>query len=359
MKKYLYVCMAIVAVACGRDEMQDPQGKEKGENGDGLKTYTVSLDLKGESVEIDQEPLGRAAEGTNDLYWLQIDQTPEAGGSSSHYAYGIFDRKENMTVKLMEGYTYSIGASLIKDGRDKIWMDTDTTYHYPVRPWNDNIRPKITNSFVVTPNNSVDPANLQTSLPNGKGSYDSYSFPEINRFYGKVNGYVPVENGKIAINMYRMMFGYRIEMEPFDEGMAIVEFLDYKDTIRAASSVTKKEREILYSYDWGTIDTYGQDTTVAAQEEINNMSRSSNYDAPDLRVKWISADGSREVIAYNDRVGVQRLKRAIFKITLKKGVAQNGAMDMKMENVKVIDGESLGVEGNIGSGVDTDIDTGK
>lgn len=356
MKKYLYVCMAIVAVACGRDEMQDPQGKENGENGDGLKTYTVSLDLKGESVEIDQEPLGRAAEGTNDLYWLQIDQTPEAGGSSSHYAYGIFDRKENMTVKLVEGYTYSIGASLIKDGRDRLYSRGDTAFIYPV---NNTWSPFLytTNAFVITPNMVAYPAEYQASIID-RHYTNPYSFPEINRFYGKVKGYVPVENGKIAINMYRMMFGYRIEMEPFDEGMAIVEFLDYKDTIRAASSVTKKEREIQYSYDWGTIDTYGQDTTVAAQEEINNMGR-SGYDAPTLRVKWISADGSREVIAYNDRVGVQRLKRAIFKITLKKGVAQNGAMDMKMENVEVIDGESLGVEGNIGSGVDTDIDTGK
>lgn len=350
MKKYLYVLMAVVAVACGRDEVQNPKGEENGENEDGLKTYTVSLDIKGESVEIDQEPLGRAAEGTNDLYWFQIRQTPEAGGSSSAYAYGIFDRKENMTVKLVEGYTYSIGASLIKDGRDKLYLEGDTAFYRPVGDWI-----SITNAFVITSNIEVSPADNAAAFPDGKGYYDSFGFPEINRFYGYVNGYVPVENGKIAINMYRMMFGYRIEMEPFDEGMAIVEFLDYKDTIRAASTVTKKEREVQYSYDWSIIGSYGQDTTAAAQERINNM----RYDGPTLLVKWISADGSREVVVYNDYVTVQRLKRAIFKITLKKGVAQNGAMYMKMENVEVIDGESLDVEGNIGSGVDTDIDTGK
>lgn len=352
MRKYLYVLIAAVACACGHDEMQNPNEEENAENGNGPKTYTVSLDLKGENVEIDQEPLGRASEETNDLYWFQIDQTPEAGGSSSYYAYGIFDKKENMTVKLLEGFTYRISASLIKDGRDKLYTRGDNAFIYPVSSWSNY--PTVTNAFVVTPDVYVTPNGTNTYLDNGKGSYiDSY-FPEINRFYGNVDGYVPVENGKVAINLYRMMFGYRIEMEPFEEGMAVVEFLDYKDTIRAANTVTKKEREVQYSYNWEIIDKYGQNIETDAQERINNMQNTAQ-----LLVKWISPDGKRTVIVYKDYITVQRLKRTIIKVTLKKGVAQNGSMDMKVEENEVLDGEVTSIEGNIGDGTDTDIDTGK
>ncbi|WP_303182317.1 hypothetical protein [uncultured Butyricimonas sp.] len=358
MRKYLYVLMAVAAAACGQDEMQ-PAEEETG-NGDEPKTYTVALAMNDENVEIEQEPLGRAAEGTNDLYWFQINQTPEAGGSSSYYAYGIFDKKENMTVKLVEGYTYSIEASLIKDGRDKLKLYRDSCWCPPVKYYSGGYT--TTNKFVITPNRYVESFNGYYGVRYTLESFDSYSdytsYPEnIDRYCGYVGGYVPVENGKIAINMYRFVFGYRVEVNPFEEGKALVSFLDKVDTIYPGTEVTKIEREIAWNlYDSGayTLQQYGQDTTAYGMEQMNGISTTAN-----LTVRWISADGSRETVVYNKSVGIQRLKRSIFRITLKKGVAQNGSLQMNVENAEVVEGAISDIEGNIGGGVDTDIETGK
>lgn len=362
MKKFLYLLLALAATGCSSDELTTDKSEQPlpGEDGGEVKMYTVSLDMKSfdGDLDISQEPLTKAGE-TNNLWWFQIYSTPAAGGNSTPYAYGVFDKQENMTVKLAEGYTYYISASLIKDGKDKVFARGDTLYGYPITdhdpyPYqNDKYLCKITNGFVLTTDKTVYPSKTAVCMKDNTGSYYLLDCPFIDRYYGVVKGYVPVANGKIAINMYRMQMGYRVEVQPFESGSVVVNFLDWKDTIPAATTQKIIERDMQYAYSWGTIDNYGQDTTAYAQEQINNMAESVT-----LKVDWISPDGSRITNIFNDYVTMQRLKRSVFKISLKQVEAHDSGVETKTEATVVTDGEAVNIEGNINEGQDTEITPG-
>ena len=139
--------------------------------------------------------------------------------------------------------------------------------------------------------------------------------------------------------------GYRIETQPFESGKLVVKFLDWRDTIFAGAEIQTIERDMQYSGSWYGIENYGQ-------EEVSAMT----YDAP-LNITWVSDDG-REVIIYNEDVILQRLKRTIFKVSLKQVDSHENTIEFTTEDVEVVDGETVEIEGNINDGQDTEITPG-
>ena len=261
-----------------------------------------------------------------------------------------------MTVRLAEGYVYDIYANWIRNGKNKLYQDGDTAWCYPVAGaiiggWPCKGSVVTTNSFVISsvglPANSTYTYLYERNSPTDEfedyyGYYTS-DYPMIDRYYGVVKDYIPVEGGKVAINMYRMQMGYRIEAQPFESGKLVVEFLDWRDTIFAGAEIQTIERDMQYSDSWYSIN---------GQEEVGVMS----YNAP-LDITWISDDG-REVIIYNEDVIVQRLKRTILKISLKQVDSHENAIEFTTEDVEVVDGEIVEIEGNINDGHDTEITPG-
>lgn len=354
MKKFLYVVLALAAMGCNSNVLttDESAGGHPADGGE-VKMYTVSLDMKSfdGGLDINQEPLTKAEE-TNNLWWFQIYSTPKAGGNSTAYAYGVFDREENMTVKLAEGYTYNIYASLIKDGKDKIYALGDTVYKCPIAYWASSYWFKVTNEFILTTTQYVTPSNTSAYIKADNG-YNNKYFPIIDRYYGVVQGYVPVADGKIAIDMYRMQMGYRTEVQPFESGSLVVKFLDFTDTIPAVQTQQNIERDVQYSYDWSIIDNYCMDTTAYGRSWIENMSSIAT-----LKIDWISDDGSRITNIYNDYVTLQRLKRSVFKVTLKQVEAHDSGVETKAETTIVTDAEAIEIEGSINDGYDTEITPG-
>lgn len=359
MKKFLYLLIGMIAIACSR-EVLNPENVEE-QNPmfpDDVKMYEVTLDMKNVDgdLAVGTEPLSKADDGSNDLWWFQINYKPETGGSFTPYAYGVFERLENMTVRLAEGYVYDIYANWIRNGKNKLYQAGDTAWCYPVAGaiiggWPCKTSVVTTNSFVISsvglPANSTYTYLYERNSPTDEfvdyyGYYTS-DYPMIDRYYGVVKDYIPVEGGKVAINMYRMQMGYRIEAQPFESGKLVVEFLDWRDTIFAGAEIQTIERDMQYSDSWYSIN---------GQEEVGVMS----YNAP-LDITWISDDG-REVIIYNEDVIVQRLKRTILKISLKQVDSHENAIEFTTEDVEVVDGEIVEIEGNINDGHDTEITPG-
>ena len=119
---------AICFAACGGDENSIP-GVTPDEPNTTPKEFLVSLGFSGEITSIEESPLSRAA--TNDLYGIQVYSSPTSSDNYKPYAYGLFDSKDGMVIKLLEGYKYKFESSMVVDGKQKI-SSYDGVYSHPL-----------------------------------------------------------------------------------------------------------------------------------------------------------------------------------------------------------------------------------
>ena len=114
MKKILFLALALIAFAsCSKEDAIENESIEG-------KEYVVNLGFSGE-IEISQSPLSKA--GTNDLYGVQVYSKKSSDSNYAPYAYGLFDNTADMTVKLIGGYQYKFVASMVEDGKEKIYTN--------------------------------------------------------------------------------------------------------------------------------------------------------------------------------------------------------------------------------------------
>lgn len=165
---------------------------------------TVSLGLNVE-LDYEYEPLTRAEEN-NDLYGIQVYSTPVPATENAEwtkFAYGLFDNVDNLTIKLVRGYEYKFVATMVKDGKDKI-SGTNT--------YGDPFRHETTSGYIMTP--------LSISFIYGqlgmdfrrhtelKGIMGQVDYPNVVRYYGELEGYIPGDNdSKATIELERTSFG--------------------------------------------------------------------------------------------------------------------------------------------------------
>lgn len=164
--------------------------------------YTVSLGFGGE-IEVGYEPM-RSAEN-NDLYGINVYSAPanvEGTPSWSNYAYGLFDDPSNIKIDLLVGYQYKFEATMIKDGKEKVFYNNGG-YTYPF----------YVNGPVAISTNFNYGLSLMTGIGNGftrlKNPYDAYNRPNTERYYGELEGYIPSNNGKATIDMGRTSHGVK------------------------------------------------------------------------------------------------------------------------------------------------------
>ena len=161
---------------------------------------TVSLGLN-VGLDYGYEPLSRAEEN-NDLYGIQVYSTPMPATENAQwtkYAYGLFDNVDNLTIKLIRGYEYKFVASMVKDGKDKVELQSggysNPFYHYS-SSLNVTFTP-LSISFIY------DKLGLMSLANNGAAHYLN-----VDRYYGELVGYVPGDNdSKATIELKRTSFG--------------------------------------------------------------------------------------------------------------------------------------------------------
>lgn len=173
---------------------------------------TVSLGLNVE-LDYEYEPLTRAEEN-NDLYGIQVYSTPVPATENAEwtaFAYGLFDTTDNLTIKLIRGYEYKFVATMVKDGKNKISGDDHSGY---TNPFSHQEQPG-SSGYIVTPL-SVSFVYSQSALYMGSGKigleYNNSTIwvmrPNIERYYGELEGYIPGDNdSKASIDLKRTSFG--------------------------------------------------------------------------------------------------------------------------------------------------------
>lgn len=265
MKKiFLLMFAAICFAACGGDENSIP-GVTPNEPNTTPKEFLVSLGFSGEITSIKESPLSRAA--TNDLYGIQVYSSPTSSDNYKPYAYGLFDSKDGMVIKLLEGYKYKFVSSMVVDGKQKI-SSYESSYDDPFT--RSFLSTKLENKF------NYDSGKEMGNLDNGytylAGLSSSLYRPNTMRYYGEVTDYVPTANGSVSINMKKVVFGAKFITEGFTEGTLYIK-LEGAHTLQLVFPQTEIEDIFTFSHNYGgswTDDTYTETIPVSISWQKND-----------------------------------------------------------------------------------------
>lgn len=173
---------------------------------------TVSLGFDFVDIEVGYEPLSRAQEN-KDVYGIQVYS---AVPSSDEYdwqpfAYGVFDSTDNLTINLLKGYEYKFVAIMIKNAKEKlIWHEYwDNDEYVDNYEYSHPFYSTISDNF--TYGNSDGGPSFEdgyTFLPTSAGGQGNYHHPNVERYYGELEGYTPGDKGgKAKIQLKRTSFG--------------------------------------------------------------------------------------------------------------------------------------------------------
>ncbi len=192
---------SVAMIACSKDDAPAPQEESE--------FYTVQLGWGGEIVDIAYEPLDTRA-ATDDLYGIQVYSTPDVELEEGEevtwkrFAYGLFDDPNNITITLPKGYKYKFEATMVVDGKNRIYNDVNYGYPFVVFDNYSSIT-TLTNQFNYSINLGFSQlASGYTTMVNG----DYNNHPNVERFYGELEDYIPsTSKTSVIIPMKRVSFG--------------------------------------------------------------------------------------------------------------------------------------------------------
>lgn len=245
---------------------------------------TVSLGFTGEAPNITTTPMSRANEA-KDWYQIQVYSCPIGQSYYTYYGYGFFDNTDNMIIKLKEGYQYKFEADMIVDASKKIGQ-----FYLYNSGWT-----SIGNSFYFSTDEHIrylGEGNVLMSKP-----YATYYRPDVDRFYGITEGYIPSENGSVSIDMKRVAFGAKFVAEEFTSGSLEIQ-IDQSPT-KTLKCADGNVAEWIVSF-YSTASAY----------------RNDNYSENiAVNIIWVKDDGVRSPIVSENITFVRNHKTTIeFKV---------------------------------------------
>lgn len=330
MKNLLYLFLVGILFSCGgAGESDEPNPEEPDVNGE-PKEYVVSLGMVGE-IEISESPLlGRAT--PNDLYGIQV-YSKTATTEYTPYAYGLFDDKSKMTIKLLEGYQYKFIATMVVDGKNRITA-YNKAYDAPFSIQGAPDKSILTNSFILS--NNLYFTYLCVGFSKLNGINDILSRPNIDRYYGEILNYSPSENGKVVLNMKRVVFGAKFIAEGLSEGMLHI-------SIHGAPQMIIK---------------HDGNQSIESILSFENDDHSSKWNDDDysetipVSITWEKADGAIVPLINQD---ITFKRKILSTITIKvKDTSINNGVEINQEAGDLMPGEDITLES--GTGIDKPVE---
>ena len=275
--------------------------KEVNENPE-PETYTVNLGWAGEILDVSYEPMTRAA--TDDLYGIQVYSLPKSVEPNEYnsnwypYAYGLFDDPNNITITLASGYRYYFRATMVKDGKNRIYHYTNssTGEEEYYAPFNISLKKEFT----------YDPTNIMyihlgyANLGEPSNCYDK---PNIERFYGELSDYIPGDNNTNAqIEMKRTSFGAKFVAggKLAVDGMLEIQL---ENAPKMELALTDGADEISDIFTFNVIHTVWANNDYTEDIAVN--------------FKWIRADGTEAPMGTHT-ITFKRNKTTIVKFNIEK-----------------------------------------
>lgn len=180
------------------------------------ETYTVSLNLGGEYISTSESPMSRADNSTR-VYGINVYYKDDNSTSWKHYAYGLFDNTNDMTISLIASYKYRFVCTMTEDNKDNVYYyynseENSKSFRLPFcKEWTGGtvVPTTLDNKFYVS---TTSEKHLQY-IGNGKtttGINTQKDYPSIDRFYGELSDYAPSENNSPTIDLKRTAFGLKV-----------------------------------------------------------------------------------------------------------------------------------------------------
>ena len=241
---------------------------------------TVSLGFTGEDPIITTTPMSRANEA-KDWYQIQVYSCPIGESYYTYYGYGFFDNTENMTINLKEGYQYKFVADMIVDASEKIYKFSLSNSGWA----------SIGNSFYFSTDEHI--RFLGQGYIYMNKPYDTYNRPDVDRFYGITEGYIPSENGSVSIDMKRVAFGVKFVAEEFTSGSLEIQ-IDQSPT-KTLKCADGNVAEWIVSFD----------STASAYRNDNYSENIA------VNIIWVKDDGVRTPIVSENITFVRNHKTTI------------------------------------------------
>ena len=194
--------------------------------------------------------------GTDDLYGINVYYDPSRdGNSNTHYAYGIFDNKEDISITLLSGYTYKFECTLVKGGKTTLYYGQYRDNAFPgyAKPFQTNASAssKLSNEFLYYGNCNAYLSGIAlgaATVKSNSAGYEDKEMPSIQRYYGEVSGYMPVSDGVVTIPLKKTVFGVRIIIDNVPEGRLNADCVINSNSEKILSGVSTSK-----SYDSGAI----------------------------------------------------------------------------------------------------------
>lgn len=197
---------------------------------------------------------------TDDLYGINVYYDPSRDGkSNTHYAYGIFDNKDNMSITLLSGYTYKFECTLVKGGKTTLYYGQygDNAFPGYAKPFQTNASEssKLSNEFLYYGNCNAYLSGITLGAATVKSNstgYEDKEMPSIQRYYGEVSGYKPVSDGVVNIPLRKTVFGVRIIIDKVSEGQLNADCVINSNSEKILSGVSTSKLydsgAIIYSF---------------------------------------------------------------------------------------------------------------
>lgn len=199
----------------------------------------VKLNCGGE-FSVTEQPWTRATGGKTFYAFridsMQINKYKEPWGEEVvdttfiSYAEGLFDNKQDFSVKLQLGRKYRIQTLIINEETDHL-ISKANTYSQPFTKYGSGAWVPCTNSFEYTSNSNMMLDNYIAEVQENK----LITMPSLEKFYGvkdiDCSSYIP---NKIDISMFRYSFAIEVNITPpaigeivfgFDESTTIKDYV--------------------------------------------------------------------------------------------------------------------------------------
>ena len=194
---------------------------------------------------------------TDDMYGINVLYDPSKdGNSTTHYAYGIFDNKEDMSITLLSGYTYKFECTLVKDAKTILYCgqyggNTFSGYAKPFQT-NASASAQLSNSFVYGTTYLSGITSGAATVKSATSGYEDQTMPSIIRYYGEIDGYKPVSGGTVEIPLKKTVFGARMIIDKVPEGRLTADCVINSNSHKILSGIAKSRLydsgALIYSY---------------------------------------------------------------------------------------------------------------
>ena len=235
-----YIIVSYCLIACQSTDIQKADEPER---------IIVHLGL--------DDGLPTKATATDNLYGINVYYDPARdGNSNTHYAYGLFDNKEDMSITLLSGYTYKFECTLVKDGKSTLYCGQygGNAFSGYAKPFQTSATAstQLSNSFIYGTTYLNGITSGDATVKSSTTGYVEQTMPSIQRYYGEIEGYIPSSGGIVIIPLKKTVFGARMIIDKVAEGTltATCRINSNSYTLLRGSSTSKvyDTGSVLYSF---------------------------------------------------------------------------------------------------------------